>query len=201
MKVLFLTNNSITASLANWIKSDGTEVSLTAERISADTFAHYSPDWIISYNYRHIIKSDVIESFPGRILNFHVSLLPWNRGADPNLWSFLDNTPKGVTIHHIDEGVDTGPILLQKELMFDAQIETLESSYARLQEEIQLLFKENWEKIRSGLLSPYPQVTGGTRHFTRDSVKFKEFMGSDFIKVKCSELVSRYANYLELLKR
>ena len=37
----------------------------------------------------------------------HISYLPFNRGAHPNYWSFKDNSPKGVTIHFIDNGIDT----------------------------------------------------------------------------------------------
>lgn len=53
------------------------------------------------------------------VLNLHISYLPWNRGANPNFWSFVENTKKGVTIHEIDEKLDKGKILLRKELEFD----------------------------------------------------------------------------------
>jgi len=72
-----------------------------------------------------------------RAINLHPSLLPWNRGAHSNFWSFLEDTPKGVTIHIIDEGIDTGDILLQKKIKFDQSKETLRSSYGRLQQELQ----------------------------------------------------------------
>ena len=195
MKVLFLTNNEITAPLVEWLRSNGTEVTLIGDKVTADIVKACSPAWIISYNYRHIIKSDVIDLCPGRILNFHVSLLPWNRGADPNLWSFLEDTPKGVTIHLIDRGVDTGPILLSKELRFDEKAETLETSYSALQQEIQSLFIANWEQFKAGHLSSRPQPAGGSRHFTRDSEKFKQIVGKDLFKLNCFEIKRRYAEY------
>lgn len=46
-------------------------------------------------------------------LNFHPSLLPHNRGKDPNFWAIKDDTPLGVTIHHVDAGIDTGDIAFQ----------------------------------------------------------------------------------------
>eukprot|EP00392_Amoebophrya_sp_AT5.2_P019205 g19951.t1 len=63
-------------------------------------------DYCVSYGYRHIIRTPVIEGMfdRKRIINLHISYLPYNRGADPNLWSILERTPPGVTIHHIDEG-------------------------------------------------------------------------------------------------
>ena len=54
-------------------------------------------------------------------------------GQDPNLWSFIEDTPKGVTIHEIDEGIDTGDIIFQKEIVLNSN-ETLASSYEKLQE-------------------------------------------------------------------
>ncbi len=62
------------------------------------------------------------------IINLHISFLPWNRGAHPNFWSFYDDTPKGVTIHLIDEGIDTGAIIYQKEITFDRNEKTFESN-------------------------------------------------------------------------
>ena len=71
-------------------------------------------EWIISYGYRFIIPKDNIQNLKNPIINLHISYLPFNRGAHPNYWSFKENSPKGVTIHFIDSGVDTGPILVQK---------------------------------------------------------------------------------------
>lgn len=65
-----------------------------------------------------------------------------------------------MTIHLIDKGVDTGDILLQKEVFIDEDKETLRSSYLKLNREIQLLFKENWELIKTGRITPVTQEGG-----------------------------------------
>ena len=72
-----------------------------------------NPKLIVSYNYKHIIQPEIIVLMNGRLVNLHISYLPWNKGSDPNFWSFIDNTPKGVTIHKIDNHLDTGAILYQ----------------------------------------------------------------------------------------
>ncbi len=109
-------------------------------------------DFIISFGYRFIINDDILNAYKGRIINMHISYLPYNRGSDPNFWSWLDNTPKGITIHHIDSGVDTGDIIIQKDLtgVFNAcqHSITLESTYEILQWEIVALLLDNWEKIK-----------------------------------------------------
>ena len=76
-------------------------------------------------------------------INLHISYLPFNRGAHPNFWSFVDNSPKGVTIHEIDEGLDTGPIIHQKKLSFNIkkkESDTFFKTYKILNNEIQKLF-------------------------------------------------------------
>ena len=95
-----------------------TVVFVIESRINEKYLADNNIEMIISYGYRHIIKKSIIEYVKGNIINLHISYLPWNRGADPNLWSFLENSPKGVTIHYIDEGIDTGDIITQKKIRF-----------------------------------------------------------------------------------
>ena len=70
--------------------------------------------FIVSYGYSKIIKKDIIEVYKDSIINLHISFLPFNRGSHPNLWSFIEGTPSGITIHKINEGIDTGEILFRK---------------------------------------------------------------------------------------
>ena len=103
-------------------------------------------DWIISYGYHHIISSELIKEAKNPIINLHISYLPFNRGTHPNYWSFKENTPKGVSIHFIDNGIDTGPILIQRKCSFNKN-DTLYSSYRRLKKTIEDMFYESFEKI------------------------------------------------------
>lgn len=129
-------------------------------------------DFAVIHGYRHIIKKSIINRLHQRIINLHISLLPWNRGADPNLWSFLDDTPKGVTIHYVDEGIDTGDIIVQREVDFKNDHETLATTYQRLQAEIIDLFKLNWPLIRDERCSRLKQANGGTFHNFLDKRKY-----------------------------
>jgi methionyl-tRNA formyltransferase len=171
VRVLFLGGN-LAPALAAWLREQGEEVLYTEEKIDPAFVTQYTPDIIVSYNYRHILKADVLSIPPRGTINLHSSYLPWNKGAHPNVWSFLEDTPKGVTIHFIDEGVDTGDILLQKELVFAEEKETLKSSYEKLHQEMQQLFKDNWEALKNGEIRPLPQTASGTLHYSRDSEQF-----------------------------
>lgn len=133
-------------------------------------------DFAVSYRYRHIIRRPIIEYLKGNIINLHISLLPWNRGADPNLWSFLDNTPKGITIHYIDDGIDTGDIIVQKEIFFDEDKETLATSYEALNHKIIELFNEQWLSIISGKTPGYRQPHSGTYHQAKDKKPFENLL-------------------------
>src|SRR5438477_880555 len=145
----------------------GEEVTATADPLDPHEIARAQPDFLVSHRYRHIIKADVLRLVPDRVINLHTSYLPWNRGADPNLWSWIEGTPKGVTIHYVDEYVDTGDIVAQREVPFgDGQ--TLASSYARLEEEMLRLFAEQWPAIRSGRAERTPQPSGGSLHRVAD---------------------------------
>ncbi len=134
---------------------------LGVDRIECGISAEYAKDfdWLISYGYRHILKKEILDLFPDRAINLHISYLPWNRGADPNLWSFLEDTPKGVTIHYMDEGLDTGDIIYQQEVEMDED-DTLATSYQKLSDAIEGLFIEKWESILSGDCPRIPQGQG-----------------------------------------
>jgi dTDP-4-amino-4,6-dideoxyglucose formyltransferase len=138
MKVPFLTGGNVSRPLVEWL-GEREEVSVSGERLGADDVASLAPDVIVSHSYPHILTRDVLVATPGWFVNLHVSLLPFNRDEDPNFWSFIDDMPKGVTVHRIDQGIDVGPILLQREVSFAASGETLASTpiagihYARKQ--------------------------------------------------------------------
>lgn len=137
VNILFLgeENNKI----IDYFKKNDIKFISTTNKINCEYIISCKRNIIISYKYRYIIKKDVIDlNIP--IINLHISYLPFNRGADPNLWSFIDNTKKGITIHLIDSGIDTGPILYQQEYFFKDDTETLRSSYDFLNNEIQELF-------------------------------------------------------------
>jgi len=175
MKILYL--GPPKPEIQKYLQSFGDEVITCEEPLVRGMEILDGVDFIISFGYRHIIRQDLIEVFPSRIVNLHISLLPWNRGADPNLWSFLENTPKGVSIHFIDEGVDTGHLLAQREVAV-FEDDTLRSSYERLAKEMVSLFRNEWPNIRDGRIPPVPQCSGGTYHRTMDRIPYEHLMTS-----------------------
>ena len=71
-----------------------------------------SPDVVLVFGTGLLARS-LIDEFPGRILNIHLGLSPYYRGAGTNFWPLVNGEPEycGATIHFLDAGVDTGPII------------------------------------------------------------------------------------------
>lgn len=173
MNILFL--GSAESPVYRHLERCESSVQITDKPIYLQLLKDWRIGFAVSHGYRHIVPRSVISHLTPRIINLHIAFLPWNRGADPNLWSVLDNTPAGVTIHIMDEGLDTGPILLQKQITFSGK-ETLRSSYDRLQSEILTLFTESWGDLREGKIKPRPQMGAGSTHRLSDKVPYADLL-------------------------
>ena len=173
-RLLVLTNNENSSAVIRFLQEDGNQIYVWNERLSIKDVENIMPSFIVSYNY--IIAQDIIEHMGGRVINMHISLLPWNRGFSPNIWSFIDDTPKGVTIHKIDASLDSGDILLQKELSFSCEKETFATTYKKLNDAVQKLFMDNWSQIRRGEVRPYRQQGTGSYHCKKDLEQLQRFI-------------------------
>lgn len=165
MKILLL--GPYRDNIVSYLQSFGDDICHSENKLSCKELIKPNYNFIISYGYRYMIPSEVVRYYRNRMINLHISYLPWNRGSDPNFWSFIDNTPKGVTIHYIDEGLDTGDIIIQKRVEFTDK-ETLSTSYNKLIKTIETLFKENWPLIRDSKNKRYKQIGKGTYHRSKD---------------------------------
>ncbi|MBN1849092.1 MAG: methionyl-tRNA formyltransferase [Deltaproteobacteria bacterium] len=96
----------------------GIEV-LQPERVSDPAFCSrvraQEPDIIIVVAFGQILRKSLLEIPTWKAINIHASLLPKYRGAAPIQWAILHNEPQtGLSVMHMDEGLDTGPVLFQK---------------------------------------------------------------------------------------
>lgn len=163
-RVLFLGYNESETRIVDAIVGMNYEVWHTDQAIVSTA----GFDVVVSYGYRNILKRDVIYSSDAPIVNLHISYLPYNRGAHPNFWSFFDGTPSGVSIHLIDEGVDTGAIICQRYVNFAKNETTFAQTYKRLIAEIEAMFIENIEEILTKKFQATPQRRKGTYHKVSD---------------------------------
>lgn len=107
------------------------EVARMADPTVADMFSSYQPDLICVACFSRAIPLSILAIPRLGALNVHPSLLPANRGPEPLFWTFrLGQERTGVTIHLMDEKLDSGDIIAQEE------IEVPEgSSYVELEEQ------------------------------------------------------------------
>ncbi|GAA3918956.1 phosphoribosylglycinamide formyltransferase [Hymenobacter algoricola] len=75
----------------------------------------YAPDYIVLAGYMRILSPTFIRAFAGRILNIHPADTHQHQGLHAYEWAFDNQLPETkITVHLVDEGLDTGPILAQQ---------------------------------------------------------------------------------------
>ena len=183
MKILCLYQNACAEELFFWLREQGQETVLWKEKLDAAWCRKQQFDLAVSYTYRYILSDEQIRALGENVVNLHTSFLPWNRGADPNLWSFLEQTPRGVTLHYINAALDQGNIIAQ-ELVEREAGETLKSSYEALDQAAKRLFQKaflyynHWESLRKLPLGK------GSYHSLRDGERIKKGMATYDIPVE-----------------
>ena len=108
----------------------------------ADKIEEYQPDYILLAGYMRILAPALVERFPLRIINIHPSLLPAFPGlhAQRQAWEYGVKV-SGCTVHFVDSGLDTGPIIAQRAVSaFDNDTE--ETLASRILEQEHLLYTE-----------------------------------------------------------
>ena len=108
--------NTVTIELDKSI-SDLTARRETHERTIMTVLEEHEIEAVILSGYMRILSPLFVRAWKGRLLNIHPSLLPKYPGAHAHRDALADGaTVTGCTVHFVDEGVDSGPILAQREL-------------------------------------------------------------------------------------
>lgn len=133
-----------------------------------DALRRLAPDIGLCVYFGYILRAPLLTLPRHGCLNLHPALLPHNRGAYPNVWSIVDGTPAGVTLHRVDEGIDTGDIVAQRPVPVHA-VDTGETLHRRLEDAGIALFKETWPMVRDHRVPVARQPAGaGSFHRVRD---------------------------------
>jgi phosphoribosylglycinamide formyltransferase-1 len=98
--------------LAGWLEEHGVEL-------------------VVLAGYMHLLTPPFLQRFPGRVVNVHPSLLPRFPGAHPIEDALAAGVAvTGVTVHYVDEGVDTGPVITQEEVPVEPRATLVERIHA-----------------------------------------------------------------------
>lgn len=138
------------------------------EKISApevqDLLQSYSFDFIVIIAYGQIIPARLVPIPKLGWINLHASLLPKYRGAAPINWAIVNGeTHTGITTMRIDAGMDTGEILLQREIEI-GPTETAPELSVRLSEAGAPLIAETLRGLAAGTIVPRPQDHAAATH-------------------------------------
>ena len=117
----------------------------------------WSPDLAI-FTGGNILRDEVLKIPRLGVLNSHLALLPEIRGMSSPEWSLLCSVPLGITIHFMDRGVDTGPILLRREFTAAAECESLADLRNRMIAEGLDLLATTVEALDRNEVSAVPQA-------------------------------------------
>ena len=198
MRIIYFGNNRAGWKVLEWLRREGEEIAAVVvhpeerrahgdeilraagvdrERVflgndlspwAAERIRGLRPEIGISVYFGYILRPELLSLLPRGCINLHPAFLPYNRGAHPNVWSIVEGTPAGVTLHRVDAGVDTGEILAQREVEIDPA-DTGQTLYYRLESAAIELFECNWGALKAGRLKGTPQPrAGGTSHRARD---------------------------------
>ncbi|MFA5104286.1 MAG: phosphoribosylglycinamide formyltransferase [Candidatus Margulisiibacteriota bacterium] len=115
-----------------------------------DVLKKYTPDLICLAGYMRIIGPKIISAFRGRIINIHPALLPSFPGLNAQKQA-LDHgaTISGCTVHFVDEGCDTGPVILQR-LVPVLKDDTEDTLSSRILEQEHIAYPEAIKLIAQG---------------------------------------------------
>ena len=103
------------------MEASGIETVKLANRVnhpeSLEIIQRFKPDLLVSLAGNEIFKQPLFESAKYGVINLHSALLPKYRGLMPSFWVMRHNEEKtGVSVFFVDEGIDSGPIIVQKEV-------------------------------------------------------------------------------------
>ncbi|MDB5164322.1 MAG: putative formyltransferase [Candidatus Saccharibacteria bacterium] len=128
-------------------------------------------DLVISAHCKQIFPAELVEKV--KCINIHPGFNPYNRGWFPQVFSILNGLTLGATIHEIDEAIDHGNIIAQKEVPLYAWDTSL-TAYQRVQEAEKELLKENLHSILSNTYTTFVPKAEGNLNLKVDFDKLCE---------------------------
>jgi len=133
----------------------------------------FQPELIVIATFSQILKPHIINAPPLGCINIHPSLLPKYRGPTPEYWILQNKeTVTGVTIHFIDEGIDTGDIILQKEILIEGG-ETVESLVKKCTSLGASMLIEALQVVRGGKVERRKQNEQEATYYSFPRLQFK----------------------------
>jgi len=114
-----------------------------------------------------IVSSEFIKCFPKGLINTHNSYLPYNRGKHPYFWSIVEQNPYGVSLHYVDEGVDTGALIARSKIEY-SWVDNSDTLYQKSLDAMIKLFIETYSIIKENKISSQKQSNKDSFHLAQE---------------------------------
>lgn len=139
-----------------------------------DELRRISPDIIFSVQCRRILKRELISIPKHGVINLHLSMLPRYRGCYPIAWAVINGEKEtGVTLHYIDEGIDTGDIISQQPVEIKGN-DTARHVFDRCVQTGLDLFRNEFRSIMEGSNQRRQQDDTKSLYYPIGSLDFKD---------------------------
>ena len=159
-------------SIRKKLCEQGFEVIVSPDPYDSDSIDNFAPDLILSSGYDRLLGPKTVQKYSQRIVNLHAAYLPWARGIGTTLFATMLRYPYGVSVHFINEGLDTGNLIARK-LIRTEHDDTLRTLYFKLLSATEELFFENFPKIVAGQTNGVPQEELGDINTNRSRLQFE----------------------------
>ena len=135
------------------------------DQVLAEEVLAIEPDLVVLAGFMRILTSQFTNSFEGKLINIHPSLLPEYPGLNTHKQA-LENGDlmHGVTVHYVNSGLDSGPIIAQGALKIDPT-----QSEAKLINRIHKIEHALYPKVIGDILKGFINLKNGTVHFESES--------------------------------
>ncbi|MCL4695581.1 MAG: methionyl-tRNA formyltransferase [Burkholderiaceae bacterium] len=116
----FDTRDPVLAGFAQRLNVDFLPLANVNDPASIEQLGRYDASLFVSMSYNQIFRAPLIAAAPKGLINCHAGALPFYRGRNILNWALINGAKQfGVTVHHVDQGIDTGDIILQRHAAID----------------------------------------------------------------------------------
>jgi methionyl-tRNA formyltransferase len=138
-----------------------------------DAITALRPEILLSCQYAQILGAGIRSAASVATLNLHFGLLPRYRGVAPIYWAIHNGESEaGVTLHHIDAGIDSGDLIASRRVPI-SEDDTARDLYERSTAAGIDLLRETWPQIRAGDIPRRPQDSHDSLYYNRYSVHYE----------------------------
>jgi methionyl-tRNA formyltransferase len=115
-----------------------------------------------------ILTPEILSIASSGFINTHPSLLPYARGKNYNFWTLVESTPFGVSMHFVEEGIDCGDIVAQKEVQYSWE-DNGGSLFVKAKKAMIELFKDNFKRLKGlNFKAEKQNLSKGSFHYGRE---------------------------------